>query len=101
MRTWSAWRTIVCDRRPLMSTTKPTPQASCSQRGSYSPWAGGGPRTAVLGFTSVIGLPPLFENSCTDLPAISLLLLPQNRDTKLQRAFLLKPVYLDDAPLMA
>ena len=26
----SAWRTIACDLRPLMSTTKPTPQASCS-----------------------------------------------------------------------
>ncbi len=30
----SAWRTIVCERRPLMSTTNPTPQASCSWLGS-------------------------------------------------------------------
>ena len=28
--TVSAWLTIACDARPLMSTTKPTPQASCS-----------------------------------------------------------------------
>ena len=26
--------TIACERRPLMSTTKPTPQASCSYAGS-------------------------------------------------------------------
>ena len=31
-----------CDLRPLMSTTKPTPQASCSCAGSYKPAAGGG-----------------------------------------------------------
>ena len=32
--TWSACATIACDFRPLMSTTKPTPQASCSCCGS-------------------------------------------------------------------
>ena len=32
--TWRAWRTIACERCPLAWTTKPTPQASCSWRGS-------------------------------------------------------------------
>jgi hypothetical protein len=32
--TVSAWLTIACERRPLMSTTKPTPQASRSVEGS-------------------------------------------------------------------
>ena len=36
IRTCSACCTIACDLRPLMSTTKPTPQASCSCRGSYN-----------------------------------------------------------------
>src|SRR5918994_4067228 len=31
------------DLRPLMSTTKPTPQASCSNAGSYKPCLGGKP----------------------------------------------------------
>ena len=36
-RIWSACSRISCDLRPLMSTTKPTPQASCSNGGSYRP----------------------------------------------------------------
>ena len=35
--TCSAWLTMACDLRPFMSTTKPTPQASCSCCGSYKP----------------------------------------------------------------
>src|SRR5439155_10374184 len=31
--------TMVCDFLPLMCATKPTPQASCSWSGWYSPWA--------------------------------------------------------------
>ena len=34
--------TIACDFLPLMCATKPTPQASCSLRGSYRPCAQGG-----------------------------------------------------------
>src|SRR5688500_8958627 len=30
---------MVCDFLPLMCATKPTPQASCSLEGWYSPWA--------------------------------------------------------------
>ena len=33
--------TMLCERRPCMSTTNETPQASCSNRGSYKPLAGG------------------------------------------------------------
>src|ERR1700687_2780422 len=35
------------ERTPLMLTTNPTPQASCSKRGSYRPsaWGGGRERT--------------------------------------------------------
>src|SRR6185503_14737910 len=46
LRTCSALRTMSCDLRPLMSTTKPTPHASRSSAGSYSPWAAGGPGVA-------------------------------------------------------
>ncbi len=35
-RTVSASRTMACEGRPAMSTTKPKPQASCSVDGSYS-----------------------------------------------------------------
>src|SRR5262249_2170259 len=34
---------ILCDLQPRISTTKPTPQASCSNHGSYSPCLGGRP----------------------------------------------------------
>src|SRR5687768_9900880 len=43
---------MVCDRRPLMSTTKPTPQASCSWAGSYRPAAAG--RFGGTGLKSVV-----------------------------------------------
>ena len=43
IRTWSACWMIVWDFRPLMSATNPTPQASCSNCGSYSPCLAGGP----------------------------------------------------------
>src|SRR6267378_7102502 len=35
--TVSPCSTMVCDLRPLMFATKPTPQASCSFSGRYSP----------------------------------------------------------------
>ncbi len=41
IRTRSALRTISWERRPYMSTTKPTPHASCSALGLYMPWASG------------------------------------------------------------
>ena len=39
--------TIWCDLRPLMSAMKPTPQASLSSAGSYSPCGSGVPGSAV------------------------------------------------------
>src|SRR5438094_714882 len=41
------WRTIAWDLRPLMSTTKPTPHASCSWAGSYRPCGGTSPMMAA------------------------------------------------------
>src|SRR5262245_14765088 len=42
-RICTAPATTSWDLRPLRSTRKPTPQASCSYRGSYRPWLGGKP----------------------------------------------------------
>src|SRR5260370_40861964 len=39
--TWIPCRTMSCDLRPLRLATKPTPQESCSYRGSYNPCFGG------------------------------------------------------------
>jgi len=48
LSTVRALSTIVWDFRPLMSTTKPTPQASCSWEGSYRPCLGGIPGEFIL-----------------------------------------------------
>src|SRR3989442_12063634 len=40
--------TILCEALPLMWQRKPTPQESCSKRGSYRPCAGGKPRIMML-----------------------------------------------------
>src|SRR5256885_7271875 len=47
-RTSSALTTMSCEGRPLMSTTNPKPQESCSSAGSYRPCAGGGPESAMF-----------------------------------------------------
>src|SRR5262245_45866135 len=47
LSTVRAWLTIAWDLRPLMSTTNPTPQASCSWAGSYRPCAAGSPGVIV------------------------------------------------------
>src|SRR5262249_10601393 len=75
----SACSTIVCDFFPLMFTTKPIPQASCSNCGLYRPCLGGIPTCVmralpspelsfsiyfsaahVMGYrtSSLVGLPP-------------------------------------------
>src|SRR3954468_23558474 len=63
--TVSPCSTIVCDFLPLMCATKPTPHASCSREGSYSPWAG----KVVTGFLNI----PLLrcsDNGLADQPLI-------------------------------
>src|SRR5205085_3931724 len=62
-RIWIALRMMSCALRFFKSATKPTPQASCSYRGSYSPCATGGcavvmsltsfERTRALSYSSV------------------------------------------------
>src|SRR5438105_6818364 len=47
-RTPSALTTMSCEGRPLMSTTNPKPQESCSSAGSYRPCAGGNPASAAM-----------------------------------------------------
>src|SRR5688572_19511693 len=44
-------RTMACDGLPFSAATKPTPQASCSCRGSYRPEAGG----KLMLFPSLLG----------------------------------------------
>src|SRR5262245_35207793 len=49
-RTVRPCSTIECDFLPLMFATKPTPHASCSRDGSYSPWAAG---KVILGLLNI------------------------------------------------
>src|SRR5579885_1924980 len=51
--------TMACDFRPLMCTTKPTPQASCSNAGSYRPRAAG----------LIVGPPPSVDSLTTAAPS--------------------------------
>src|SRR5690349_21313086 len=56
---------ILCDLRPLISTTNPTPQASCSNAGSYKPCLLGGPSLkAGAGAPSPLGLGVICSCCC-------------------------------------
>src|SRR5262245_46931437 len=67
--------TIECDFLPLMCATKPTPHASCSREGSYSPWAVG----KVMGFLN-IQLLRCSDNGLADQPLVHVASQPRAPD---------------------